>query len=93
LGSLDWPRLIIDEPELAAGGVEEHGPRIDRLHDIAGQRQLEGGHGRLLVRSMPGYGPARPAEWWRLRLLPGPCPMMIVEPRRGYEGSRGDPAD
>src|SRR6267154_3151651 len=43
------PELDVDQPHLASDRIEQHGPGIDRLRDIAGQRETKRGHGGLLV--------------------------------------------
>src|SRR6266851_3476143 len=61
------PELDVDQPDLAADRVEEPGPGIDRLGDVAGQRQSKSGHDPSYPRAMnadgrPGGGriPGRP---------------------------------
>src|SRR2546430_17074301 len=39
------PEFDVDQPHLAADRVEEPGPRIDRLGNVAGQRQPKSWHG------------------------------------------------
>src|ERR1700681_4447392 len=66
LGLARLAEIDVDQAELAAG--HERRERIDRLHDVAGQRQLEGGHGWFLSRvgldTRRGSPAGRLYLWW-----------------------------
>jgi hypothetical protein len=66
--------IDIDQAELAAG--HERRERIDRLHDVAGQWQFEGGHVRRLFRV-------------KNTLKRGPSSAIVAAARAPGEGEGG----